>query len=59
MAVRGGHHCARPLHHRLGIQASSRASMYLYTTPDEVDALVEALDHTRAFFGGSKAGGAR
>ncbi len=59
VAVRGGHHCARPLHHRLGIQASSRASMYLYTTPDEVDALVEALDHTRAFFGGSKAGGAR
>ncbi|MDO5534063.1 MAG: cysteine desulfurase [Propionibacteriaceae bacterium] len=59
VAVRGGHHCARPLHHRLGIQASSRASGYLYTTPDEVDALVEALDHTRAFFGGPGSGGTR
>ena len=57
VAVRGGHHCARPLHHRLGIQASSRASAYLYTTPDEVDALVEALDHTRDFFGGHSGGG--
>lgn len=58
VAVRGGHHCARPLHHRLGIQASSRASAYLYTTPDEVDALVEALDHTRDFFSGNRSGGA-
>ncbi len=54
VAVRGGHHCARPLHTRLGIQASSRASGYLYTTPDEVDQLVEALDHTRDFFSGGK-----
>ena len=59
VAIRGGHHCARPLHHRLGIQASSRASAYLYTTPDEVDALVAALEHTRAFFGGHSLGGRR
>ncbi|MDO5629992.1 MAG: cysteine desulfurase [Mobilicoccus sp.] len=54
VAVRGGHHCARPLHHRLGIQASSRASGYLYTTTEEIDRLVEALEHTRAFFGGHR-----
>ena len=59
VAVRGGHHCARPLHQRLGIQASSRASAYLYTTPDEVDRLVEALEHTRAFFSGHGLGGGR
>ena len=32
IAVRGGHHCARPLHERFGIQSSTRASFYLYTT---------------------------
>ena len=50
IAVRGGHHCARPLHERFGIQASTRASFYLYTTRAEVDALVEGLDYTRDFF---------
>ena len=39
VAVRGGHHCARPLHERWGIGASSRASSYLYTTSDEIDRL--------------------
>lgn len=52
VAVRGGHHCARPLHQRLGIQASSRASSYLYTTPGEIDALADALVYARDFFGG-------
>lgn len=52
VAIRGGHHCARPLHERLGIQSSSRASVYLYTTPQEIDLLVEALNHTRDFFQG-------
>ncbi|MDR2930120.1 MAG: SufS family cysteine desulfurase [Propionibacteriaceae bacterium] len=50
VAVRGGHHCARPLHERLGVQASVRASFYLYTTPDEIDALVDALLATLSFF---------
>lgn len=50
IAVRGGHHCARPLHERFGIQSSTRASAYLYTTEAEIDALVEALDYTRDFF---------
>ncbi len=54
VAVRGGHHCARPLHERWGIGASSRASSYLYTTSDEIDRLLEALTYTRDFFGGSR-----
>ncbi|MCW3157202.1 SufS family cysteine desulfurase [Micropruina sonneratiae] len=51
VAVRGGHHCARPLHERLGITASTRASFYLYTLEREIDQLVEALAYTRDFFG--------
>ena len=42
-AIRVGHHCAMPLHQRLGIKASCRASFYLYNTVQEVDAFVEAL----------------
>jgi cysteine desulfurase/selenocysteine lyase len=52
VAVRGGHHCARPLHDRLGISTSTRASSHAYTTTDEVERLIEALDVTRDFFGG-------
>ena len=52
VAVRGGHHCARPLHERLGIQSSLRASSYLYTTEAEIDRLVESVDHARNFFVG-------
>lgn len=54
VAVRGGHHCARPVHDRLGIQTSTRASSYLYTTTDEVDRFVEALTYARDFFGGNR-----
>lgn len=50
VAVRGGHHCAAPLHHRLGVQSSSRASGYLYTTTEEVDALVSAVAWAHEFF---------
>lgn len=52
IAVRGGHHCARPLHERLGVQSSTRASFYVYTTKSEIDALVDGLDHTISFFRG-------
>ncbi len=45
IAIRAGHHCAQPVHDRLGIPASARASFYLYNEPREVDALVEGL-HT-------------
>ncbi|MGB2766535.1 MAG: SufS family cysteine desulfurase [Propionicimonas sp.] len=51
IAVRGGHHCARPLHARLGITASSRASSYLYTTTGEIDALIDGLAYVQDFFG--------
>jgi cysteine desulfurase / selenocysteine lyase len=44
IAVRLGHHCALPLHRRLGIPASLRASFYLYNTPEEIDRFAEALE---------------
>lgn len=44
VAVRAGHHCAQPLHARLGLTATTRASFYLYNTPDEADRLAEALE---------------
>lgn len=51
IAIRGGHHCARPLHERFGVQSSNRASFYLYTTKAEIDALVDGLGYVRRFFG--------
>ncbi len=51
IAIRGGHHCARPLHRRLGHQSSTRASAHLYTTFEEIDALADALVFTRNYFG--------
>nr|WP_153426776.1 cysteine desulfurase [Streptomyces alkaliphilus] len=51
IAVRVGHHCARPVCLRYGVPATTRASFYLYSTPAEVDALVEGLEHVRDFFG--------
>ena len=50
VAVRGGHHCARPIHERFGIQSSTRASFGPYTTPSEIDQLVEAITWARDFF---------
>jgi cysteine desulfurase/selenocysteine lyase len=50
IAVRAGHHCAKPAHKRCGVQASTRMSSYLYTTPAEIDALVEGLEYTRSYF---------
>lgn len=43
IAVRAGHHCAMPLHEKFGIPASSRASIYLYNTEEEVDHLIATL----------------
>jgi cysteine desulfurase/selenocysteine lyase len=51
VAVRAGHHCAKPAHLRFGVQSTTRASFYLYTTEPEIDALVEALHHTKKYFG--------
>jgi cysteine desulfurase/selenocysteine lyase len=51
IAVRAGHHCAKPAHAHFGVQSSTRMSSYLYTTPAEIDALVEGLEYTRRYFG--------
>ena len=50
IAVRADHHCAWPLHRALGVQASTRATFYVYNTHDEVDALAEGVRQTQRFF---------
>ncbi len=49
--VRAGHHCALPLHRRLGVPATTRASVGLYTRSDEIDALVDGIRTARKVFG--------
>jgi cysteine desulfurase/selenocysteine lyase len=51
VAVRAGHHCAMPLHEKLGIPASARASFHCYTVPEEIEALVRGLHRARKVFG--------
>ena len=51
IAVRVGHHCARPVCLRYAVPATTRASFYLYSTTAEVDALVAGLEHVKRFFG--------
>ncbi len=51
IAARVGHHCAQPLHRRLGVTASTRASTYLYNTTADVDAFLEGVAGVRSFFG--------
>ena len=51
VAVRVGHHCAWPLHRRLGLQATVRASTHVYSTEDDVDALLAAVRASQEFFG--------
>jgi cysteine desulfurase/selenocysteine lyase len=50
-AVRTGHHCAWPLHRALGVQASTRATFYVYNTHAEVDALADGIRYAQRFFG--------
>jgi cysteine desulfurase/selenocysteine lyase len=50
IAVRAGHHCARPVCLRYGVPATTRASFGVYTTRDEIDALVEGVDAVRRIF---------
>jgi cysteine desulfurase / selenocysteine lyase len=50
VAVRAGHHCAMPLHEKLGIPASARASFHCYSLEEEVDALVRGLHRARSVF---------
>ncbi|WP_457255363.1 SufS family cysteine desulfurase [Pedococcus sp. P5_B7] len=51
VAVRVGHHCAWPLHRRMGVTATTRATLAAYTTPAEVDTMLDALDRVPAIFG--------
>ena len=51
VAVRTGHHCAQPLHERFGISVSARASLGVYNTEEDIEALVAALYKVRKFFG--------
>jgi cysteine desulfurase/selenocysteine lyase len=50
VAIRSGHHCAEPLHHRLGADASARASLALYNDDEDIDALIAALARVREVF---------
>lgn len=50
VCIRAGHHCAQPLMRRLGVPATARASFYLYNTPDDVDALVTAVNKSKEWF---------
>ncbi len=51
IAIRVGHHCAQPVHRHFGLYASNRASLGVYNTVEDVQALVEALGKVRGFFG--------
>ncbi len=50
IAIRTGHHCAMPLHERLGLTASARASVGVYNTPEDLDALAASLRRIAAMF---------
>ena len=50
LAVRAGHHCAQPLHEKLGLPATTRASFYIYNTPDEIDSLVTGIYQVKKLF---------
>ncbi len=51
VAIRTGHHCAQPVMDRFGIPATARASLAMYNTREDLDALADALQHTRKVFG--------
>jgi cysteine desulfurase / selenocysteine lyase len=51
IAVRAGHHCTQPLMRRLGVPATTRASCYVYNTPEDLDRLAEGLEKARRIFG--------
>ncbi|HEY0995368.1 MAG TPA: SufS family cysteine desulfurase [Gemmatimonadaceae bacterium] len=50
VCVRAGHHCCQPLMRRLGVHATARASFWVYSTPDDVDALVAGVEAAQAIF---------
>lgn len=50
IAVRAGHHCAQPLHDKFDLAATSRASMYIYNTVEELDRLVDGIKKVKSVF---------
>jgi cysteine desulfurase/selenocysteine lyase len=50
VAVRAGHHCARPLMRRFDVPATNRASCYVYNSESDIDVLVESIEKARVFF---------
>jgi cysteine desulfurase / selenocysteine lyase len=50
VAIRAGHHCCQPLMRRLGVSATARASVFVYSGPDDVAALAGAVQHARHVF---------
>lgn len=50
VAVRSGHHCTMPLHRRLGLVSTTRASFYIYNEKEDVDRLVEGLEKVKKMF---------
>lgn len=53
IAIRAGHHCNQPLMERLGVDATARASLYIYNTRQEIDVLIEGIGLAADVFGGS------
>jgi cysteine desulfurase/selenocysteine lyase len=51
VCIRAGHHCAQPLMRRLGVPATARASFWAYSTPGDVDALVDGVRAAQRLFG--------
>jgi cysteine desulfurase/selenocysteine lyase len=51
VAIRAGHHCAKPLMRRMGVTATARASFYVYNDEEDVDALVRGLRRAGELFG--------
>jgi cysteine desulfurase/selenocysteine lyase len=52
IALRGGHHCNQPLMKKLGLTSTTRASFYVYNTPQEIDSLIASLQRIQKFFAG-------
>ena len=52
VCIRGGHHCAKPLMKALGVDATSRASPYIYNEKDDIDVFIKALEKAKKKFGG-------
>jgi cysteine desulfurase/selenocysteine lyase len=51
IAVRAGHHCAMPLHDKFGLPATTRASFYLYSLEEEIDALIAGIEKVKTVLG--------